>query len=221
MDELEDAIKTLQKPVMVDPLARHDFDSFIVESYKRQRHVVQHKKNQVSSKSLFAQEASETPQLGPAKFIDQSKSGGQERSRGPRLAQKADVEMTETDQEKTQSPVKAPKKGGRERKKDSALLPHVSQKKQAEKGHDDEDSDVINTSSLKPNHNKKTQDSDKPDPEAKLARRASKKSTESLQRAGEGSQVDNQPTKQTQVVEEKAAQINVDRPSSRKPEAQS
>jgi len=34
-DELVLAIKTLQKPFIVDPLAKHDFDSFIVETFQR------------------------------------------------------------------------------------------------------------------------------------------------------------------------------------------
>ena len=34
-DELSKAIKTLAEPLYVDPMQRHDFDSFIVESFQR------------------------------------------------------------------------------------------------------------------------------------------------------------------------------------------
>lgn len=33
LDELSEAIKTMRNPLQVDPLERHDFDSFIVESF--------------------------------------------------------------------------------------------------------------------------------------------------------------------------------------------
>jgi len=50
LDELVVAIKTLEKPSKVDPLAKHDFDSFIVESFQRQRTVLMHKKSHITLK---------------------------------------------------------------------------------------------------------------------------------------------------------------------------
>lgn len=34
-DEMITAIKSLQKPYTIDPLARYDYDSFVVESFQR------------------------------------------------------------------------------------------------------------------------------------------------------------------------------------------
>lgn len=44
-DKLLEAIKTLERPLRIDPLIKHDFDSFIVENFKRQRTTSIIKKN--------------------------------------------------------------------------------------------------------------------------------------------------------------------------------
>ena len=44
-EELFAAIRSLQGPYIVDPLARHDFDSFIVETFQRQHRVHNNKKS--------------------------------------------------------------------------------------------------------------------------------------------------------------------------------
>lgn len=75
------AIKTLEKPYKVDPLARHDFDSFIVESFLRQRNVLMHKKSNVSLKTMFGQENLETPK-NSIKIGEPSKQNIQEKVKG-------------------------------------------------------------------------------------------------------------------------------------------
>ena len=112
-NELTSAIKTLQKPLVVDPFERHDYDSFIVECYQRQRSTGVQKKSLVQgSQSINAREAAmETPRA--TSVVSHAKQvAEQDRQRASRVTnQKStnpyfDVVMTDTDQEKSHSPQK-------------------------------------------------------------------------------------------------------------------
>ena len=46
-DKVIDAIKTLQRADMTNPLEKHDFDSFIIESLQRQRKLITDKKEKL------------------------------------------------------------------------------------------------------------------------------------------------------------------------------
>lgn len=93
-DRLITAIKTLAKPLSLDPLAKHDFDSFIVESYKRQRSSIVKKSVPIGAKGVFAEpEGLDTPRnlAGGSQKIasDQGKTG--------KPLKQVDFEMTDTD----------------------------------------------------------------------------------------------------------------------------
>lgn len=50
--DLIDAIKTLQKPDLIDPLAKHSFDTSVVETMQKQRTMILQKKSSIASSKL-------------------------------------------------------------------------------------------------------------------------------------------------------------------------
>ena len=82
------AIKSLQKPYAIDPLVRYDYDSFVIESFQRQRSSLLNKKSlQIGSTKVLPSQQAKYPQEATnaaetstpstrRQFNDQAKSVG-------------------------------------------------------------------------------------------------------------------------------------------------